>query len=229
MENENSAPPQNAPAFLLRDCALVVQATGVSAQTLRELVAGLREVDAGCIYHHFWGRLLQPQFDEPEYNNDFASWCHRALHDKQLAEQLSVVDPAECTGIEELRETLIDIIEEHLAGNTLPAFAQADQQFYFLTSQIVVFDTGIALSSPRELLAVAPQLSPSSVFYHFVDARRRRSDAANDFSAWLANFGEEFAMLRQQLDGLDPYFSSLGHLRDLLAVRVAELFEKEAV
>ena len=62
--------------FAIKDCALAHIATGRRAQTLRELRDILRDVHPGCIYHHFWGTLLRPQFSDREYNNDFAAWCH---------------------------------------------------------------------------------------------------------------------------------------------------------
>ncbi|MEJ2700769.1 MAG: DUF5752 family protein, partial [Desulfuromonadales bacterium] len=73
---------KNPTPFAIRDCALITLASGVQAQTLKEFREGLKKVPAGSISHHFWGRLLRPQFDEPEYNNDFASWASRGLHDR---------------------------------------------------------------------------------------------------------------------------------------------------
>lgn len=224
MADQNTTKGSAGAGFWVRDCSLVVRATGVSAVTLRELRDDIREVDDGSVYHHFWGRLLQPLFDEPEYNNDFASWCHRALHDKMLAERLSVVDPTEFDGIDQLREELEDILELHMDDSQLSFYSIADQPFYFLTSQIVVFDTGIELSHPRELLDVLPRLGSGSIFYHFVDARRRRDDAVNDFSGWLDAYGSEFENLRLRLDSIDPYFSSLNHIRDMLQQIFQEQF-----
>lgn len=202
--------------FLVRDCALVVLATGKSAQNLRELRDGIREVPQSSIYHHFWGRLLQPQFDEPEYSNDFASWSHRALNDKALAERLSVVDPIDYVDIEELREELVDIIEQRLDESEVLYWAQADQQFHFLQGQIVVFDTGRRVVEPAELAQVVPSLSAGSVFYHFIDARRRTEESIDDFSGWLEGYGERYRELIDQLGGIDPCFSSLSDVREML-------------
>ncbi|MBW1712456.1 MAG: hypothetical protein JRJ59_04855, partial [Deltaproteobacteria bacterium] len=84
---QNEVPEPDQPPrepFRIRDCALITLATGVSVQTLREFREGLLIVHPGSIYHHFWGRLLEPYFDEPEYNNDFAAWVYHGLHDKSL-------------------------------------------------------------------------------------------------------------------------------------------------
>lgn len=52
--------------FAAKDCALIAVATGEYVQTLRELKEKLAAIPTGCIYHHFWGGLLRPRFDDPE-------------------------------------------------------------------------------------------------------------------------------------------------------------------
>ena len=49
--------------FAVKDCALITMATGIKVQTLREFASALKDIPLGSIYHHFWGRLLQPLFD----------------------------------------------------------------------------------------------------------------------------------------------------------------------
>ena len=99
-------------SFAVKDCAVVAIATGRHALNLRELREHLISVDPDSIYHHFWGGLLRPRFDDPEYNNDFAAWAYRGLHESKLAERLGVIDPSDYTDLETLRQDLIDIIEE---------------------------------------------------------------------------------------------------------------------
>ncbi len=215
-----------AEPFKIRDCALIAMATGFRAQNLREFRDALSQVHRGSIYHHFWGRLLQPQFDEPEYNNDFAAWAFHGLHDKSLAERLAVVDPAEYDDLEELRLELIEIVEDRLDESEMVPWAQADQQFYFTRSQIVVLDTGLAAAEPVELARLMPRLSYGSVFYHFIDARRRTDTKSDDFSAWLAGFGTDYEDLSHQFLLIDPYFSSLKEIRRQLADLMAAYFEE---
>ena len=62
--------PDSEP-FVIKDCALVQIAAGVRAQNVRELRDRLLTVHPGCIDYHFWGGLLRPSFDDPEYANDF--------------------------------------------------------------------------------------------------------------------------------------------------------------
>lgn len=217
------SPAPNQEPFHVRDCALVAQSAGYKAQTLAEFHDALTLVDATSIYHHFWGRFLAPRFDEPEYNNDFASWAYRALHEKALAEKLSMVTPTSYDTIDEIREEVVDRVAEHLDLYEYMPWARADQKFYFLRSQIVVFDTGIFLNHPTDLLSVIHEMSLGSIFYHFIDARRRTQECCDDFSAWLQGWDEEFSQIRNQLMTLDPFFSSLKELR----WRVAQLLKNE--
>ncbi|MGC9314238.1 MAG: DUF5752 family protein, partial [bacterium] len=190
--------------------------TGERARTLREMRDRLEDIDAGSIYYHFWGALLRPGFSEPEFNNDFASWARHSLHDGKTAERLAVVDPMEFANIEELRRELIEVIEDRLYEEDSFSASKRDQEFNFITSQIVVFDTGKRLHTPKELALAIPQMSVSSVFYHFIDARRRTDNALDDFSAWL-NGWDEYGDIIQQIANVDPYFGTLVELRDNLA------------
>ncbi len=71
-----------------------------------------------------------------------------------------------------------------------------------------------------------PAISPSSVFYHFIDARRRLPDGTDDLRAWLLGFGEPYEPLRARLADIDPYFSTLPEIRDQLARTLAVYFEE---
>lgn len=207
--------------FFVKDCAAAAIATGRRAQNLRELRDHLLVVHPGSIYHHFWGALLRPGFEDPEYNNDFASWARHALHDAALAERLAVVDPAQFDNMEDLRQELVDEIEDRLDETEFLTWARRDQQFHFIRAQTVVFDTKKQASDPNELARLVPTLSTSSIFYHFVDARRRVQGAEDDFRAWLAQFGPQTQGLHERLAAVDPYFTTLVDMR----TRLAGIFE----
>jgi hypothetical protein len=213
--------------FAIKDCALAHIATGRRAQTLRELRDIVRDVHPGCIYHHFWGTLLRPQFSNREFNNDFAVWCYESLHDNPVAERLSAIDPADYADLEELRQELIEVIESRLDETEVMLFAHADQQFHFVRSVIVVFDTHRRLSEPSQLTVALSEMSVSSVFYHFVDARRRDPIGVDDFRAWLAGLGPDYEGLCGKIAEVDPYFESLFVLRTHLSDLFIEHFASE--
>ncbi len=213
---------QETSVFVVRDCALAAIATGLRAQNLRELRDRLSGIHLGCIYYHFWGGLLRPRFDDPEYNNDFASWTRHALHDVPLAERLGVIDPADFPDLESLRQELIETVEERIEETEYQTWARPDQQFHFVRAQTVSFDTRQRLTQPVELALAIPQLSLGSIFYHFIDARRREPQGLDDFRAWLAQFGDTYTELQARLAEIDPYFINLAELRQRLAQDFAQ-------
>lgn len=229
MGQPDTAQTAGAPhPFRIKDCALAVLATGRKARLLQEFRTVLSEVEPSCLYHHFWGGLLQPRFDEREYNNDFAAWVHHGIHDAVLAERLAALDPTRFADLESLRRDILELIDNRLDEAEQLFWSRATRQFEFMRSQIVVFDTDRRLQRPEQLASVVPLMSTSSIFYHFVDARRRTRDTHDDFSDWLAAWGGEYANLREQLVGVDPYFGSLSELRAELSRLFAAHFTEPA-
>lgn len=212
--------------FAVKDCTLASIATGRHAQNLRELRDHLLVVHPGSIYFHFWGGLLRPSFEDPEYNNDFASWAAHALNDNKLAERLGVIDPAQFSDIEALRQEVVDEIEQRLDETEFLTWAKRDQQFHLIRSQIVVFDTRIRLKQPQDLLRAVPELTVGSIFYHFIDARWRSPERIDDFRAWLNRFGPCGELCRQ-LAAIDPYFVNLVELRAKLVEVFTEYLKEE--
>lgn len=208
-------------AFAVMDCALITLATGKRAQNLRELRDRIAEVEEASLYHHFYENLLRPSFDDPEYRNDFALWAQHALHQPELAEKLVVLDPMLCRDLSELRQQILDVIEDFLAALEYVPWAKRGEEFHFLTSQVVVFDTGYRLATPAELAAFVPRMSTSSVFYHFIEARRRPPVSLDDFSAWLGQW-EGTETMRARLAELAHFWGNLSEIRERLAVVLRE-------
>ncbi len=219
----------NTHPFSIKDCALIAIATGRRAYTLTELRNHIRDVRLDSIYHHFWGGLLGVGFEELEFNNDFANWCRKHLGEPALAEQLSVIDPVEFTDLEGLRRELLDIIDERLDSNEISYFLRSSRAFEFTRSLLVIFDTGRRITLPQELPSILPDLSTGSIFYHFIDARRRLKDGSDDFRFWLSSWGEDYNDLRRRLAGIDPFFSSLSQVREELTRVCSEFLTREAI
>ena len=208
--------------FAVIDCAMLSIATGVSAQNLRELRDRLRSLPASSLYFHFWGAHLRPGFEEPEYNNDFALWAKHGLNDLGLAERLSVIDPPSFGDLEALREELVEVVEQRLYEREYIPWAPSDREFHFIRAILVVLDTGMRIKRPEALAKALPQLSPSSLFYHFIDARRRPPEGIDDFRAWLADFGDRYQRLIERITDIDPTFITLTRLQRDLSQAFAE-------
>ncbi len=213
--------------FEIKDCALAAIATGQKAQNLKELRDCIETVVPGCIAYHFWAGKLRPRFDDPEFNNDFAAWASHALHDKVLAERLGMIDPTSFDRREDMKQELLDIIEERLDENEHIPWTSADQQFYFITSQIVIFSARKTIVKPDELVSVVPEMTSSSIFYHFIDARRRTFGHIDDFRAWLYGFEDGYRDLCDILSNVGPFFSTLAQLGEPLCDIFIDYFGKE--
>lgn len=216
------------PRFVLKDCALIAIATNKRANTLKELRDHIDNLSLDSLYYHFWANLLLPRFEEREYINDFASWVRHSLSDTKLAEQLAVLDPTLFNDLEELRYHLLEYIDDRLDESEHLQWAYAAQRFEFIRSQIVVFDTRSEISEPSEMPELISRMSVSSIFYHFIDARRRTLDKVDDFRHWLGLFGEVYQPLIDQLSGIDPYFITLTELRQQLAAAFQKHLAKQA-
>ena len=212
--------------FFVKTCSLAAIATGQRASSLLELRDRIASIEASSIYFHFWGGHMYPQFAHTQHHNDFSNWVYHRLHDNALSEQLSVIDPTEFENLEELRQEVLETIEKRLDDYEIIFWTMKEDQFHFIDSTIVVFDSSLNISNPEDLPNVIPMLPPSSIFYHFIDARTRTPDKVDDFSTWLKVFGNKYDSLIEKIQSIDPYFLSLTEFRDELAKVLQNYFEK---
>lgn len=216
--------------FAVKDCALVAIATGRSARTLAELRDELLTIDAASIYFHFWGGLLRPTFDDPRYYNGFATWIGHALRNPGLAERLSVIDPTAFDDMEALRAELIRTIEDGLDEGGTPECVSEEAAFHFVRSQIVVFSARKLLDNPGELPDAVAVMPRTSIFYHFIDARRRTPNSADDFTTWLTDIDRDgYHELCVTIADIDPFYATLEETRSVLARAFADFFGESHV
>lgn len=83
--------------------------TNLSANNLKEFVEILKKITIDSIYFHMFEARLR--LDKP--TNDFSIWIEESLEDKELADEISRLDPYTHT-LEDLRKTIISIIEKRL-------------------------------------------------------------------------------------------------------------------
>ncbi|MDR3623728.1 MAG: DUF5752 family protein [Chlamydiales bacterium] len=212
-----------ASSFFLKDCALIGVSTGESVTSLLQFKEVIAKIPLSSIYHHFWGGRLRPSFIHPDYHNDFAYWAHFSLHDNILSERLGIIDPREHNDLEDLRKTLIEIIETRLDEKEFILWTKQEQKFYFTRSVIVVFDTPLVVNHPSELKNIIPLLPTSSIFYHFIDARTRTPEKEDDFTYWIKESGEDYQELLGKIALIDHYFLSLPEIK----TKLIEIFTKE--
>lgn len=213
--------------FFVKTCSLAAIATGERASSLLELRDKLLSIDEGCIYYHFWGGRMNAKFTQSQYHNDFAGWAHLRLHDHVLAEKLSVIDPTEHDHLESLRQEILEVVESRLDDYEIVLWTKREDQFYFIRSTIIVFESKISIERPLDLPFALEKLPPSSIFYHFIDARMRTQEKQDDFSVWLRTNGDHYEDLIEKIQSIDPYFLSLTELRDELVQSTRQYFEEK--
>ncbi len=201
--------------FVVMDCVLLTRMSGLpEAASLRELRERLAVCGENVLYHHFYETLLRPSFDYPDYHNDFAVWAKLQLADQVLAERFGVLDPYAFASMEELRGVMLDIVDDRL--NSLPYAPSVAKgaEFYFFEATTVVFDTDVRICAPEELASAIVRMTTGSIFFHFIEARRREPLAVDDFSAWLVQFGVKGSAFIEALRTIDFSFLTLAELRD---------------
>jgi len=213
--------------FNVIDCSLVPIATGEKAYNLRELKDRLmRLTDKEIMYYHFWDVLLRPHYVDPEYQNDFAAWAYHQLHDKRLAERLSIINPVNYQYMSDLRMNIIEAIEERMDEDDFTYMTDVAHPFFFLRSQLVVIDTRTRINTPEDLAEEIAGFSQNSIFYHFIDSRRRTRSGDNDFTVWLKAWGDAYGELAEQIARIDPYFTSLAELQAQLTNVIRQHFTR---
>jgi len=212
--------------FEVKDCALLTRMSGLPpAINLRELRERIAQCSENVLFHHFCETTLRGTFDNPDYRNDFAVWSKLYLGDRVLAERLGILDPYEFSSLGELRAATLEVIDERLGESTMIPWARPGDELYFMEATTVVFDTGIRISHPREFAAAIGAMTGGSVYFHFLEGRRRPPFGKDDFTAWLLenNDGEKNRPYIDALARLDFYFHSLPHLRKELVRVLSDL------
>jgi hypothetical protein len=214
--------------FQIKDCALILRMSGQrAAVNMRELRDRIEVCPADSIYHHFCQTQLRPTFDDPDYRNDFAVWALRGLNDRVLAERLGILNPYEFENIEALRIAVLDILDLRLNELTHVPWARRGEEFYFRQAMTVVFDTGKTIERPEDLPSAISQMTTSSIYYHFLEARRRVEAGLDDFSAWLKLWEPAGEALINAFRALDFYFLNLKELQAELHRVAASIIKSE--
>jgi hypothetical protein len=191
--------------------------TGLRASTLSQLLGLIKEVPGSCIYHHTHRFLQQHQYLSPEPPNDFAYWVSSVLGENELGERLASVDTVQFSNIRNLREKIIETLEDYLKNNSLAKlrFASEGEEFHFIKSISFVLPTNYAAGDLGEFVEILKKITIDSIYFHIFEARLRLERQTNDFSHWIeTSIGDK--ELADEISRLDPYTSTLEDLRNTL-------------
>ena len=204
-------------------CSELIQILGLRADDERELAETLEEVSLDCIHYHTHGHFLRHGFVGAPYPNDFATWAAIQVRDRVLGERLSVVSPMDFSSLEELREEILTIIDDHLSHLSIVPRVVFGEPFDFMQSRIVEVHTGATAGTLEEFRAGLATIQPSAIYFHTIEAPRRLARPETDFAAWLRE-GLGLDRLAAAVNRVDPHAGSLERLRtELLRLLDAEL------
>jgi hypothetical protein len=130
--------------------------------------------------------------------------------------------------LEQLRQQLVDVVEDRLSEVTEVPQAARGKEFHFLKSQFVILQSGASASTMGELAEMIPRLSTGSIFHHFIETRRRQPGRADDFTVWLEAWGAPSAQVREHLQAIDYHLWSLSELREQIALAFEPLRGRSA-
>jgi hypothetical protein len=203
-----------ARPFRFAGCIEVRQTLDVHALDERELMQRIAEVPAGSIFFHTFGYFLRHRAFTTAYGNDFARWAAVEIGDSALAERLAVVDPFGFSSVEELREHLVTILQDHLRGREVVRRVEFDRGFHFQQSHIVEVPLGVSAETLVEFRAGLATVDESAIYVHTVETRagQRRTEA---FGEWLRD-SLALPELAEQFERADPYLTSLERIRGRL-------------
>jgi len=189
---------------------------GLKAVNLRELLQALHEVDEAVIHYHLFQSRLAIGQPEVEYPNDFALWAANSLQDAKLAEKLSSFDPFDYENLGEVRQAIIDLLEEYLWDLPYIPWARPGLELHFCEASTVVMRSDICAHTLGEFCDSLSQVGLDSVYYHFFEARLRLEEkGVDDFSYWIeTNF--DLPDLVEAIRGIDSYFYNLKEIRSAL-------------
>jgi hypothetical protein len=195
---------------------------GRKARNASELADGISEVPPMSIYYHTHRYLEQHHFLSPEPPNDFAYWATNVLNDDPLGEQLASIDTIQCRTIEEIRDQIQKVMDQHLTSSGRLVDCVPGEEFHFMSCRTFTLPTPYVAKSIREFCDNLEKVSIVSLYYHMFDARLRPELGRNDFTIWFRDNG--FPELAEELHNLDPYTYTLEGLRKTI-IKLARKYD----
>jgi hypothetical protein len=215
------------PSFQFMGCVELRQSVDRRALDERELMDRLEEVPAGSVFYHTHGYFLRHRPFTTAYGNDFATWVAVHVRDQALAERLAVVNPFDFGSLEELREELVSIIDDHLTRQSSVPRVEFGEAFFFQQSHIVEVRLGPPVTTLPEFRAALADVDASAIYVHLVEARARLGRRSGDFAGWIRN-SLTIPALADQIERLDPYMTSLERVRARILSLVDATLDTEA-
>lgn len=210
--------------FEFKQCISILKATGKKAKNVHELRNLISTVSDDCIFHHTYQYFLKGHI--LEYTNDFAHWAGESLEERALSERLSNIDPYDFKDINNLRNELIEVIDDYLNVFPEPREAMPGDEFYFNETVTLIFPVGIRARNLAEFLTAMRYINTPTIYYHFYEARIRLGGGIDDFSRWIEDvFGKK--ELANRIRSIDPFMHKLEEIKQHIIEELEEEVRKD--
>lgn len=187
--------------------------TGKKARNVRELTEIIKDVPGSVIYYHTHLFLQRHQTLSPDQPNAFANWVSKMLGEYKLGEELASIDICEFNTIRELREKILNVLENFLFETKEPLRnAPSGMEFEFIRARSFIAPTDLHAHSLKEFAEVLGKVTTRSIYFHIFEARLRLERGVNDFSFWIGT-SVGAPELAKKISELDPYTFNMENLR----------------
>jgi hypothetical protein len=200
----------------------LVELTGEKADTIEELATLLQRCTGSAIFYHVFQSFRERHFAIGKYHSDFAQWISTSLDEEALAERLGSLDVRDFTTIRALRESMIQVVENHLRQYPQSGNRQGKTPFFFCQSVSVIMPTNYIAWNLNDFYQIIKKIGIRSIHYHLIEARLRLGIQTNDFSYWLRDSLKK-ETLAKRIEAIDIYLYTLEEIRN----RILQYTEEE--
>jgi hypothetical protein len=200
----------------------LVELTGEKADTIEELATLLQRCTGSAIFYHVFQSFRERHFAIGKYHSDFAQWISTSLDEEALAERLGSLDVRDFTTIRALRESMIQVVENHLRQYPQSGNRQGKTPFFFCQSVSVIMPTNYIALNLNDFYQIIKKIGIRSIHYHLIEARLRLGIQTNDFSYWLRDSLKK-ETLAKRIEAIDIYLYTLEEIRN----RILQYTEEE--
>jgi hypothetical protein len=219
MSNEIASREARAP-FHFNSAAHLLRIGRQRAANLAEFREALHICPDESIFQHTFRTLQEHHFIRQGFSNDFAHWAFADCNEPGLGERLAALDIRSFTSITDLRQRIVQIVDDYVQNHPQAAGKQGRTPFYFCASDTVVVPTALVARSLPEFVAALSQVTIHSIHHHFIEARLRLKLQSNDFSVWLEE-DLDLPALATRINRMDIYTSTLEGVRQQM-VRIVK-------
>ena len=203
---------QAAEPFHFNSAANLLRIGRERADNLTEFLEALRQCPESSIFQHTFRTLEEHHFISEGFSNDFAHWAYVECNETGLGEILASLDVRVFTSIFDLRQRIVDVVEDYIESHPQSAQRPARKPFHFCASETVVMPTPFVATNLPEFIAAMSHVTIHSIHHHFIEARLRLRLQSNDFSIWLSE-DMNLPQYAAKINRIDIYTSTLEGVR----------------